>query len=166
MNRRLFLGVAALAAGAPLYLPVHATRAAVANPFYAQSFAALDGSEVAFTQYLGKPVVLNFWATWCPPCVKEMPDLEALHKRHGQVRFVGLAIDSAANVERFNKEKVHVSYPLLIAGHKGIELMRNLGNKQGGLPFTVVFDAEGSVAHTVLGPVKPDQLEARIQRLS
>src|SRR3546814_17822458 len=86
--------------------------------------------------------LLNFWATWCPPCVKEMPDLEALHQKHRQAHFVGLAVDTAVNVRKFG-EKVHVSYPLLIAGHGGIKLMRELGHKNGGLHFTVVFDKNG-----------------------
>src|SRR5690606_2201538 len=117
-----------------------------------------------FRSYLGKPVVLNFWATWCPPCVKEMPDLDALHQKHSGVHFVGLAVDTAGNVEKFT-QKVKVGYPLLVAGHGGIQLMRELGNKSGGLPFTVIFDAAGREVRHFLGQIKPDELDAQLTQM-
>lgn len=162
MKRRDFLRQAAVgAAGAAgllgLAWPAWAS-ALPPDPFYAHTFSDTQGGQVEFAEYLGKPLVLNFWATWCPPCVKEMPDLDALHKKHGNVQFVGLAVDTAANVQKFG-EKVQVSYPLLIAGHGGIKLMRGLGNKNGGLPFTVVFDEKGRVSTKMLGQIKPDELD-------
>src|SRR5690554_7624131 len=134
MNRRDLLragvAVGALASGGTL------ARVAVASaaPFYDLEFPDAAGQPRRVSEFLGKPMVLNFWATWCPPCVKEMPDLDALQKKHAGVQFVGLAVDTAANVQKFT-EKVRVDYPLLIAGHGGIKLMRGLGNKNGGLPF-------------------------------
>lgn len=167
MKRRDFLCHAALStAGATLgaLLPMHWAHAAALppDPFYANGFPDTQGSQVELTQYLGKPLVLNFWATWCPPCVKEMPDLDALHLKHPGVNIVGLAVDTLVNVEKFTK-KVQVSYPVLIAGHGGIQLMRTLGNKQGGLPFTVVFNEKGQVATKILGQIKPEELDAYIQ---
>src|SRR5690606_15495827 len=132
--------------------------------FYAHAFPDTQGAQVEFTDYLGKPLVLNFWATWCPPCVKEMPDLDALHKKYDQIQFVGLAVDTSTNVEKFG-QKVQVSYPLLIAGHGGIKLMRGLGNKNGGLPFTVVFDEKGRVATQILGQIKPDELDRYLSNM-
>jgi len=114
--------------------------------------------------FLGRPLVLNFWASWCPPCVQEMPDLDALAQAHPQVGFVGLAVDSAVNVRRFVK-KVQVSYPLLISGHGGIALMRDLGNRQGGLPFTILFDAQGRAQRQVLGRIDAAQLDSFIRAL-
>ncbi|TEA79090.1 TlpA family protein disulfide reductase [Allopusillimonas ginsengisoli] len=171
MNRRDFIrraaGGAALAGIPCLVAPLamQPARAAVVHPFYGHVFPDLNDRQIPFASYLGKPVVLNFWATWCPPCVKEMPDLEALHQKHANVQFVGLAVDTASNVVKFG-EKVQVSYPLLIAGHDGIALMRDLGNKQGGLPFTVVFDAKGRVQREIIGLVKPDVLEKLLQDMS
>ena len=141
-----------------------AQSSTTADLFYDHVFSDVGGQEVAFKEYLGRPLVLNFWATWCPPCVKEMPDLEALHKKHGTVQFVGIAIDTAVNVRKFS-EKVHVSYPLLVAGHGGIGKMRALGNKSGGLPFTVIFDAQGRISNKVLGQIKPEQLDGYISDL-
>lgn len=160
MIRRVFLRQAAatVAGAAGLLGPVWQAHAAT-DPFYGHTYPDLQGGEVELTQYLGKPLVLNFWATWCPPCVKEMPDLDALHKKHTSVHFVGLAVDTAKNVDKFI-EKVQVSYPLLVAGHGGIKQMRDLGNKTGGLPFTVIFDEKGQIATKILGQIKPDELDS------
>jgi len=157
--------VLALCSG--LVLPSAFARAAqeAPNALYAKSFASLDQGDVAMRQFLGQPLVLNFWASWCPPCVKEMPDLEALAQDHPQVGFVGLAVDSAVNVRRFI-EKVQVSYPLLLSGHDGIAQMRDLGNRQGGLPFTVLFDAQGRPQRNILGQIHAAQLDGFIRSLA
>jgi len=134
------------------------------DALYEQSFARLDQGEVAMREFLGKPLVLNFWASWCPPCVKEMPDLDGLAQAHPRVGFVGLAVDSAVNVQRF-LQKTQVSYPILVSGHGGIAHMRALGNRQGGLPFTVLFDAEGRVQRQVLGVVNVGQFDGFLRAL-
>lgn len=112
----------------------------------------------AMSQFRGHRVVVNFWATWCAPCVKEMPDLDALARKHGSVRFVGIGIDSAANIRAF-VEKVPVDYTLLVMTPGGIDLMRRMGNSQGGLPFTVVLDRNGALSHRILGQIDPDELD-------
>lgn len=169
MKRRDFLRQTSLAVAgfAGLSGPLGAAWAAALppDPFYAHAFPDLDDRQTGLDEYLGKPLVLNFWATWCPPCVKEMPDLEALHQKHTDVHFVGLAVDTAVNVRKFG-QKVQVSYPLLIAGHGGIKLMRDLGNKNGGLPFTVLFDKDGRISRQILGQVKPEELERLIGELA
>jgi len=163
MKRRGFLLRAGLLAGAGL-AAAWPLPSLAADSLFDASFPDIEGADQPMKQWLGKPVVVNFWATWCPPCVKEMPDLEALHQKYPAVNFLGLAVDTAANVRKFN-EKVQVSYPLLMVGHSGIERMRSMGNRAGGLPFTVVYDAKGGVAQTILGQVKPDELEQIIQGL-
>jgi len=160
MKRRAFLRHAGLLAGAGL-VSVVPQPAMAAGRLFDESFPDADGNDQPLKQWLGRPVVVNFWATWCPPCVKEMPDLEALHQKYPGVHFLGLAVDTAVNVRKFN-EKVQVSYPLLLIGHGGIERMRAMGNRTGGLPFTVVYGANGQVAQTILGQVKPDELEQTI----
>ncbi len=169
MKRRTFLRQAAMLAGAGVATALGgATHSASASgapdALFSQAFPDVSGQKLALNQWLGKPVVVNFWATWCPPCVKEMPDLEALHQKHGNVTFLGLGIDTVSNVQAFT-EKVKVSYPLLILGHGGIELMRRLGNKAGGLPFTVVFDANGQPKDKILGQVDPAKLEGSLRSL-
>lgn len=92
----------------------------------------------------GQPAVVNFWATWCPPCVEEMPELSAFGDefRDRGLRIVGIGIDSATNISQFSR-KTPMSYPLLVAGTSGLELVRRLGNTAGALPFTVVVGRTG-----------------------
>ena len=168
MNRRHFLarsGQLALGAGLSGACASLAQAALLpADPFFGYTFPDLQGEDVPLSSLKGRPVVANFWASWCAPCVREMPDLERMHHDYPQAAFVGLAIDTRANVERF-VQKVQVSYPLLLTGTQGIPLMRDLGNKGGGLPFTAVFNRLGRVAHVVLGEVRPDALRKQIEQI-
>jgi thiol-disulfide isomerase/thioredoxin len=134
------------------------------NALYAASLPDLAGNPVALSQLKGRPVVANFWATWCAPCVEEMPHLDALSKSLPNIQFVGIGIDTAANISQF-VAKIPVSYPLYVAGHSGIALVRELGNAAGGLPFTVLLDAEGHIFDTILGQVSLEDLQRRIDRL-
>jgi len=124
----------------------------------------LEGRDIVFRHYLGKPIVVNFWATWCAPCVEEMPELSAMAQTMPNIQFVGIGIDTADKIRQF-VDKIPVSYPLLVAGHAGIALLRELGNATGGLPFTVMLDANGSMIDTVLGQVQPADLRERVQAL-
>ncbi len=137
-----------------------------ANPeaLYAALLPDLAGHPVALSQLKGRPVVANFWATWCAPCVEEMPHLDALSNSLPNIQFIGIGIDTAANIAKF-VTKVPVSYPLYVAGHSGIGLLRELGNAAGGLPFTVLLDAEGHIFDTILGQVSLEDLQRRIDRL-
>lgn len=117
----------------------------------------LQGQPQSLQQYQGKPLVLNFWATWCPPCVQEMPELDELSQLHPEVQFVGLAIDTQRNVQRF-LENVPVSYDLYVTGHRGVQMMKNLGNTPGGIPYTVVLQADGAVVEQVLGQINQADL--------
>jgi thiol-disulfide isomerase/thioredoxin len=165
MDKRKFLRTACLAA---LGLAGGARGAAASllppDPVFGRSFADLQGREQALSAYVGRPVLMNFWASWCAPCVREMPLLETLHQRHPDLALLGLAIDTRANVERF-LEKIPVSYPVLLTGTQGIPLMRELGNKSGGLPFTLLFDRRGRVADSIMGELKPDDIQARLSRI-
>lgn len=170
MNRRkamVFVGagaVAALAGGAVAWrgLAPQPSSDKASNILFAQRLSALDGSEQALAQWQGRRLVLNFWATWCAPCVDEMPELDALQAELGsRAQFIGIGIDTAANMRRF-VEKVPVRYPLLVGGNVGTELSRELGNASGGLPFTVVIDEKGRVIHQYAGRIKVDTLRQAI----
>lgn len=128
-----------------------------AADLFAQSFPGLDGRQQALSAWKGRPIVVNFWATWCAPCVKEMPELDALQKQYPKAQFVGIGIDSAENIRKFT-QKVQVSYPLLVAGPGGIDMMRGLGNGPAALPFTMVFNDDGSIRRKVLGQIQADDL--------
>ena len=110
------------------------------------------GNPQALSQWKGKTLVINFWATWCPPCVEELPLLSAFYtenKAHG-LQLVGLAIDKAEPVWRF-LARSPVSFPVALAGMEGVELTRELGNAAGGLPFSVLFDAGGRLRERKIG---------------
>jgi thiol-disulfide isomerase/thioredoxin len=129
--------------------------------FWQQHFAQLDGAMLATVSFKGKPLVLNFWATWCPPCVEELPLLNAFFsENHGNGwQVFGLAVDQAAPVKRFLAQSP-LSFPVALAGFRGLDLSKSLGNLSGGLPFTVVFGPEGTVLHRKMGKLTPDDLRA------
>lgn len=127
-------------------------------------FDDLNGTEQPLAPYQGKPMVVNFWATWCPPCVKEMPDLESLSQSHTDVEFVGLAIDTKRNVKKF-LEQIPVSYDLYVPGHGGVKHMRELGNPKAGLPFTLIINAEGVVTEHILGQIDKAELDLILDNL-
>ena len=127
----------------------------------------LDGSEFRNADAVGHQVViLNFWATWCAPCREEMPEFVAAQARDGPkgVQFVGIAVDDPDKVRAFAQE-VKLNYPALIGGYGAIELSKTLGNELAALPFTIVVDREGRVAHTQLGPLKRSALDGLLSRL-
>ncbi len=113
-----------------------------------------SGRAQSLVQYRGKPLVVNFWAAWCEPCVEEMPVLSELQNKYAAkgVQFIGIAVDSVANIAQFT-QKLKVNYPLYSAGYEGLELAHAMGNTQGGLPFTVFIDASGKVRSTLLGSI-------------
>jgi thiol-disulfide isomerase/thioredoxin len=132
--------------------------------FYEASLPDLDGRTIALRDYLGRPTVVNFWATWCAPCVQEMPYLDEIAKNSPNLGFVGIGIDTEANIKQFIS-KIPVSYKIVVAGHSGIAMVRALGNAAGGLPFTVLLNEDGSIFDTILGQVEPEDLQRRISKL-
>lgn len=133
--------------------------------FWSQSFDTLDGKTLQLSNYKGKPLILNFWASWCPPCVKEMPDIDRFHqdmKGHGW-QVLGLAIDGPTPVREF-LAKVPVHIDIGLAGFGGTELAQALGNTAGGLPFTVVISADGRIVQRKLGGTHYDELMQWAQR--
>jgi thiol-disulfide isomerase/thioredoxin len=133
---------------------------------YTQSFNDAAGKAQALSQWQGKPLLVNFWAPWCAPCVREMPELDALAKelKARQVNVIGIGIDTPANIAQF-AQKLKISYPLYVAGMSGTDIAREFGNEAGGLPYTVLIGADGQVKKTYLGQIKFDQLRADLAKL-
>jgi len=122
-------------------------------------FETPTGGQLALADLRGKPLLLNFWATWCPPCVGELPLLDRFHHEQ-QARgwqVVGLAVDNLAPVREFLGKRP-VGFAIGLAGVDGVALSRTLGNTGGALPFSVVFDAAGKVAERKLGVIQPEDL--------
>jgi thiol-disulfide isomerase/thioredoxin len=151
------LVVAVAAAGAGAWWSQRQSAAAGPAPgaelFYSQSLKDAAGVAHAMGEHRGKVVVVNFWATWCVPCVKEIPAFSKVHTEGGgRVAFVGLGIDSLDNIAAFDA-RFKPSYPLLAAGATGSDLARAFGDEGGALPFTVVLGADGRVVASHLGQV-------------
>lgn len=126
----------------------------------------LSGRVRSISEWQGRPLVCNFWATWCAPCREELPILDAAYREHAAngLQIIGIAVDNAANVLEFLKS-VSVGFPVLVAEASAIDLMRRLGNASGGLPFTVALDSAGRLANRHLGAYTAAQLEAEVERL-
>ena len=159
--------VAGLAGAAGLGLSIRHDQdatAAVTDPvpgFWAQEWQTPQDTTLAMAGLKGRPVLINFWATWCPPCVDELPLLNSFYKEQGSrgVQVLGLAIDRKEAVVPF-LQKLPLSFPVAMAGLSGADLGRALGNITGGLPFSVLVASDGSIAQRKMGRVTESDLVA------
>ena len=155
-------GAAALS-GAGVAWWVHSPRAVAPSAeeaLWLLDFALpTEGPRLAMERFRGKPLLLNFWATWCPPCVEELPLLSKFYSENSAKgwQVLGLAVDQAAPVNRF-LNKAPVTFPVALAGVPGMEMGKLLGNQSGGLPFTVVLGSDGKVAHRKIGQISAEDL--------
>jgi thiol-disulfide isomerase/thioredoxin len=126
----------------------------------------LGGKAQKLSQWRGKILVVNFWATWCLPCREDIPELMQLHTKNSQkgVEVVGIAFDNASNVSDYAAE-LKINYVLWIGGMEVLAMSRNLGNPAGVLPFTVVLDRAGKVVYTHAGAVTEATLGAVLRPL-
>jgi thiol-disulfide isomerase/thioredoxin len=133
--------------------------------FFANPWQTPDGKSVDTTDWRGKVLVVNFWASWCPPCVEEMPTLDKLQAefKAQNVLFVGIGIDSPSNIRQF-LEMTPVSYPIVIGGLEGSNLSKQMGNAQGALPYTVVINAQGKATSSKLGKISEEELRSVIKK--
>ena len=136
------------------------------SQLFASALTAPDGSPGELAPFKGQVLVVNFWASWCAPCVREMPALSGLARQYADkgVKFVGIGVDSQKNVEAFLR-KVPVDYPIFVSGFGGADIARRFGNTAGGLPFTVVIDANGTVRSTKLGEITSAELRRALDAI-
>lgn len=123
------------------------------------------GKTVLASQFDGNPLLLNFWATWCAPCVEEMPMLSALQREQGdRLQVVGIAVDDAQRASQFAAE-MDLAYPVLLGDTDVVITSRRYGNRSGMLPFTVLVDSEGIVRWTHLGAVERADLLLQLDQV-
>ena len=125
----------------------------------------LDGKTRGLDEWRGKLVLVNFWATWCAPCLKEMPLLIDAQRHYGArgLQVIGPALDDAAEVQKL-AAKLGVNYPVMADFASADKAMSALGNSSGALPFSVLIDTQGRIVRTVLGGLHEDELNRLIQQ--
>jgi thiol-disulfide isomerase/thioredoxin len=158
-RRLLYASVAGVAAATGVGLawlkwrPDESSKDA-ATALWPLSFETPEGSTLQMRALRGKPLLLNFWATWCPPCIEELPLLDEFYRQNASKSWqvVGLAIDQPSAVRGF-LARTPVSFPVGFAGLGGTELSRALGNLAGGLPYTVIFAGSGEIVQRKMGRI-------------
>ncbi len=122
----------------------------------------LSGAPLLVSAFKGKPLLINFWATWCAPCVEEMPLLDKFHQTNrnsnNSLQLLGIAADKSESVAKF-LEKSSVQFPIVIAGFDGITLSQTLGNAMGGLPYSVLISKNSGILFKKEGQLTTNDLK-------
>jgi thiol-disulfide isomerase/thioredoxin len=123
------------------------------------NLADVSGNQHSISEWQGKILIINFWATWCPPCRKEIPEFIALQEQYAPngLQFIGIAIDDQDAVEDY-LASIKINYPMLIGGVSGIALAHQLGNNIDAVPFTLIVDRKGQIIHRHPGEFSLEQI--------
>jgi peroxiredoxin len=139
--------------------PLAQTSQAKQTPLPEFSLPDLSGKLRSIKEWQGKVLVINFWATWCPPCLKEMPGFAALQGEYSDkgLQFLGIALDDPEPVKEFVASH-KINYPILMGEDQGTKLAHDLGNIINTVPFTVIVDKNGLVIQRHMGEMAGEQL--------
>lgn len=123
------------------------------------TFQTPTDATLSMASFKGRPLLINFWATWCPPCVEELPLLDSFFNENSKNgwQVLALAVDKVGAVNEFLLRQP-LSFPVAMAGANGIGLSKSLGNLSGGLPFSVLLGADGTIRQRKIGKVSPQDL--------
>ncbi len=163
----LYLAVAIIACALGFTLAQHRLATTpVATVLSAFSLPDLTGQMQNSQQWQGKIRLINFWATWCPPCRQEIPELNRLQKAQSAKNLVvlGIAIDNESDVVDFIKTSP-IAYPVLLAPSQGMALSQQMGNLLGVIPFSVLIDEQNIIRHVWAGEVTQHAVEQELQAL-
>jgi thiol-disulfide isomerase/thioredoxin len=130
------------------------------------SLPDLAGKIHSMSEWDGKVTVVNFWATWCPPCKREMPtfiELQQIYAAQG-VQFVGIAIDNKEQVIAYT-DNAGITYPTLLGEENAVSVSRSFGNRLDALPYTVIINRKGNIALVQRGELTRELAEATIKSL-
>lgn len=157
-------GAPAEATGAGTQAAMEAQVLGVRRPEF--TLPDLDGQQRSITEWDGKVVAINFWATWCPPCLKEVPEFVSLQEKYGSrgLQFIGIALQRPEEVREFVSEH-KVNYPILAGELEVIKLAEAYGNNIGALPYTVIIDRNGQIAHVKPGILPTEEAESILNGL-
>lgn len=166
MNKSIWLGVIGFVAAATgFWLSTHLTREPAA-PVIAPALTLndLNGKPHTLTDWRGKLLLVNFWATWCAPCIDEIPLLVQAQKEYGPrgLQIIGPAMDEITSITPM-AARLGINYPLMADFAQVDTAMRLLGNEHGGLPYSVLISHDGLIVKTILGGVKKDELQRLIE---
>ena len=174
LNRR-HLGVAGVGVIAGLVgaltawqkFQTHGVMNEAVQNFWLQEFEKPEGGTLSMKELRGKPLLINFWATWCPPCIEELPLIDRFFSQNKakSLQVVGLAVDQPSMVRRFLTQKP-LGFPVGLAGFNGTELGKTLGNSQSVLPFSVIFDAKGRLLDRKAGKLDLSHLDDWLKKVS
>ena len=130
------------------------------------SLTDLDGTLRNISEWDGKVLLVNFWATWCPPCKKEIPAFMELQEKYAEQGFqiIGVAIDDEDSVRNF-AEIMDMNYPIMAAELASMEIARSYGNRVNALPFTSFVNRLGKITHTFSGEISREETEKIIKAL-
>jgi thiol-disulfide isomerase/thioredoxin len=119
----------------------------------------VSGNLRSISEWQGKILIINFWATWCPPCRKEIPEFMALQEQYASkgLQFIGIAVDDQEPVEEY-LATTKINYPILIGGITGIALAHQLGNSIDAVPFTLVINRQGQIIHRQPGEFSREKI--------
>jgi thiol-disulfide isomerase/thioredoxin len=133
----------------------------------AARFEDLEGRPRRLIEWAGRPLLCNFWATWCAPCREEIPLLVAAKRNSSssRIELVGIAIDTVDKIREFTAN-YKINYPVLVGDAGTIGLLRSLGNRGGGLPYTLTLDSSGAILQRHLGALTEADLRQVMARLS